>query len=135
MIGQALRIAVNDELGCLEKAIPAAIRALSPGGRLAIISFHSLEDRAVKWAFLRAAGKPTPEEEGLQQPWQLPGAIPDAPRAVVGKVVTRRPLTADDAEADLNPRSRSAKLRVLEKLYQDKTREREEARPEGPVLA
>ncbi len=113
---QALRIAVNDELGSLERAIPAAIRALSPGGRLAIISFHSLEDRAVKWAFLRAAGRPTPMDEGQPQLWQLPDAMPDAQAKAVAKIVTRRPLIADDAEADVNPRSRSAKLRVLEKL-------------------
>ena len=113
---QALRIAVNDELGSLERAIPAAITALSPGGRLAIISFHSLEDRAVKWAFLRAAGRPTPLEEGQPQPWQLPDAMPDAQTKAVAKIVTRRPLIADDAEADVNPRSRSAKLRILEKL-------------------
>lgn len=116
MISQALRIAVNDELGSLERALPAAIKALSPGGRLAVISFHSLEDRAVKWAFLRAAGRPTPEEEGQPQPWQLPGATPDMQPQAVAKIVTRRPLTADDVEADMNPRSRSAKLRVLEKL-------------------
>ena len=116
LILQALRIAVNDELGSLERALPAAIEALSPGGRLAVISFHSLEDRIVKWAFLRAAGRPTPEEEGQPQPWQLPGATPDMQPQAVAKIVTRRPLTADDAEADANPRSRSAKLRVLEKL-------------------
>lgn len=113
---QALRIAVNDELGCLEKAMPAAIRALAPGGRLAVISFHSLEDRAVKWAFLRAAGRSTPAEEGQPQQWQQYDLTALRGVQKVAEIVTRRPLTADEAECELNPRSRSAKLRILQKL-------------------
>ena len=116
---QALRIAVNDELGCLEKVLPDAIRALTPGGRLAVISFHSLEDRVVKWAFLKAAGRSTPAEEGLMQALEFPGgaAADDGEKAQkVGMIVTRRPVVAGEAEAAENPRSRSAKLRVLEKL-------------------
>jgi 16S rRNA (cytosine1402-N4)-methyltransferase len=85
---QALRIAVNDELGQLEKALSAIPGLLAPGGRAAIISFHSLEDRRVKWAF-----KTDP---------QL-------------KVLTKKPVMATAQEAALNPRSRSAKLRVVEK--------------------
>ena len=114
---QALRIAVNDELGCLEKVLPGAIRALTPGGRLAVISFHSLEDRVVKWAFLKAAGRSTPAEEGLVQTMQIPGAaVNDEKTQKVATVVTRKPLIASEAEAAENPRSRSAKLRVLQKL-------------------
>ena len=107
---------MNDELGCLEKAMPAAIKALAPGGRLAIISFHSLEDRAVKWAFLRAAGRSTPAEEGQLQQWQHYDLAAVSGVHKVAELVTRRPLTADEAECELNPRSRSAKLRILQKL-------------------
>lgn len=114
---QALRIAVNDELGALEAAIPDAIESLEPGGRLAIISFHSLEDRAVKWAFLRAAGRATPEEEEHGPRWQIAGLDgATGNRPAVGQILTKRPLLAQEQEAALNPRSRSAKLRVLEKL-------------------
>ncbi len=114
---QALRIAVNDELGALEAAIPDAIEALEPGGRLAIISFHSLEDRAVKWAFLRAAGRATPEDEQHGTRWQLDSMSGASDvRPAVARIITKRPLLAQEQEAASNPRSRSAKLRVLEKL-------------------
>ena len=86
---QALRIAVNDELGALERLLQRAPDWLVPGGLLAIISFHSLEDRLVKQAFL-ADGR-------LER-------------------ITRRPLVADPAEAEANPRSRSAKLRLARRL-------------------
>jgi 16S rRNA (cytosine1402-N4)-methyltransferase len=104
---QALRIAVNDELASLETALPAAIDLLRPGGRVAVISFHSLEDRIVKQTFQR-------EERGCVCP-------PELPECVCGRkprlhIVTRRPLTASDAEVTTNPRARSAKLRVAEKL-------------------
>ena len=88
---QALRIAVNDELGALEAGLDAAVRLLKPGGRLAIISFHSLEDRIVKWRFRARA------DEGVL------------------KVLTRKPLTPAEAEVKVNPRARSAKLRVAER--------------------
>jgi 16S rRNA (cytosine1402-N4)-methyltransferase len=88
---QALRIAVNDELGALETGLDAAVRLLKPGGRLAIMSFHSLEDRIVKWRFRARA------EEGVL------------------RVVTRKPLTPAEEEVKTNPRARSAKLRVAER--------------------
>ncbi|MGO8948164.1 MAG: 16S rRNA (cytosine(1402)-N(4))-methyltransferase RsmH [Ktedonobacterales bacterium] len=103
---QALRIAVNDELGSLERVLPQAINLLSTGGRLAIISFHSLEDRIVKQAFLQ-------EERGCICP-------PDLPVCVCGrvprlKILTRHPLVASAEELTRNPRARSAKLRVAER--------------------
>lgn len=85
---QALRIAVNDELGELERALPECVKLLKPGGRLAIISFHSLEDRIIKQFFKRTPAL---------------------------KVVTKRPVTASREELAQNPRSRSAKLRVAQK--------------------
>ncbi|MFA6422130.1 MAG: 16S rRNA (cytosine(1402)-N(4))-methyltransferase RsmH [Candidatus Buchananbacteria bacterium] len=91
---QALRIAVNDELGNLMSVLPQAVEILSPGGIFAIISFHSLEDRIVKNYFK--------EEANL-----------DYPRL---KMLIKKPIIASDAEILKNPRSRSAKLRVVEKL-------------------
>ncbi len=102
---QALRIAVNDELATVESALPAAISLLSPGGRLAVISFHSLEDRIVKRTFKAAATE-------IVSP---PGMQLEEKRATV-KLITRKPITATDEEIARNPRSRSAKLRVVEKL-------------------
>jgi 16S rRNA (cytosine1402-N4)-methyltransferase len=104
---QALRIAVNDELGALERALPAALQALRPGGRLAVISFHSLEDRIVK-TFMRDG------ERGCTCP-------PDFPICVCGKepllrAVSRRPLRPSDDEVAENPRATSAKLRVAVKV-------------------
>ncbi len=89
---QALRIAVNDELKALEEALPKAIEALSPKGRLAVISFHSLEDRIVKNIF-REVSK---EEKVI--------------------LINKKPITATDEEIISNPRSRSAKLRIVEKV-------------------
>ena len=86
---QALRIAVNDEFGAVEQGIAAAIKVLAPGGKLAILSFHSLEDRIVKHAFLESTHT---------------------------KVLTKKPLVATHQEQKDNPRSRSAKLRIVEKL-------------------
>ena len=104
---QALRIAVNDELATLEKALPLAIDLLRPGGRLAVISFHSLEDRIVKQSFKQAS-------MNCICPPEVPVCI-CGHRASV-RLVTRKPLVADAAEIERNPRSRSAKLRVVEKL-------------------
>jgi len=92
---QALRIAVNDELGQLEKALSIWLDLLAPGGRLGVISFHSLEDRIVKRAFANVSGNRYDAEF---------------------TEFTARPLTADDTEIVSNPRSRSAKLRVVAKI-------------------
>jgi 16S rRNA (cytosine1402-N4)-methyltransferase len=103
---QALRIAVNDELGSLEEALPAALELLRPGGRLAVISFHSLEDRIVKH-FLRD------KERGCTCP-------PDFPVCVCGhepelRAVQRRPIRPTEAEVAANPRAASARLRAAVK--------------------
>ncbi len=104
---QALRIAVNDELGALEQALPAALQMLRPGGRLAVISFHSLEDRIVK-RFMRAG------ERGCTCP-------PDFPVCVCGetpvlRAISRRAITPGPAELAHNPRAGSAKLRGAVKV-------------------
>ncbi|MDZ4767325.1 MAG: 16S rRNA (cytosine(1402)-N(4))-methyltransferase RsmH [Chloroflexota bacterium] len=104
---QALRIAVNDELASVEAVIPTAFDLLRPGGRLGIISFHSLEDRIVKDAFKLAA-------TDCICPPRIPICVCGHHATVA--LITRKPLIADDAEIALNPRSRSAKYRVVEKL-------------------
>lgn len=104
---QAIRIAVNDELGDLEKVLDAAIPALNPGGRLAIITFHSLEDRIVKNAMAAAA-------KGCTCPPNFPVCVCGKTPQV--KVMTRKPITSSDEELNRNPRARSAKLRVCEKI-------------------
>ena len=116
---QALRIAVNGELRCLEAALPLLIDRLSPGGRLAVISFHSLEDRIVKRAFRAAAGEPLlgwePEALSGGTPRWLLHAQRDS-AAKVAKILTKKPLVPLTDEVDVNPRARSAKLRILVKL-------------------
>ncbi len=107
---QALRIAVNDELGQLETVLEPAARALRPGGRLAVISFHSLEDRIVKHTLRRLEGRCT--------------CPPDLPRCVCGarpvvRRLTSRPLRPDDAEVAANPRARSARLRAAERVAEE----------------
>ena len=104
---QALRIAVNDELGQLEEALPAAIRILRPQGRIAVISFHSLEDRIVK-RFFRA------EARGCECPPDFP--VCTCGRDPVLRVLTSRAVRPDAREVALNPRSQSARLRVAEKV-------------------
>jgi 16S rRNA (cytosine1402-N4)-methyltransferase len=104
---QALRIAVNDELGALESGLAAAVDLLRPGGRLVVLSYHSLEDRIVK-RFFQA------ERKGCTCP-------PEAPVCVCGRqprlrLVTRPSLTASAAEVAANPRARSARLRAVERL-------------------
>jgi 16S rRNA (cytosine1402-N4)-methyltransferase len=104
---QALRIAVNDELGALMSALPQATELLRSGGRLAVISFHSLEDRIVK-EYLRSVS-----QEHVPQPDDLPGQVH---RTATLRVITRKPIVASEAEVLSNPRARSAKLRVAEKI-------------------
>lgn len=104
---QALRIAVNRELAALEGALPRAVDALAPGGRLAVIAFHSLEDRCVKTFFRHESGTCV--------------CPPPAPVCRCGarervRVLTRKPVTPSEGEKRRNPRSRSAKLRIAEKL-------------------
>jgi 16S rRNA (cytosine1402-N4)-methyltransferase len=103
---QALRIAVNDELGNLEAALPRAVELLRPGGRIAVISFHSLEDRIVKRYF-------NEEARGCVCPPELPVCV--CGRSPRLRVVTRHPITASAEELARNPRARSAKLRVAER--------------------
>jgi 16S rRNA (cytosine1402-N4)-methyltransferase len=103
---QALRIAVNDELQTVEKAIPIAIDLLKPGGRLAVITFHSLEDRIVKNIF----------KEASTEVIAPPGMASIEEKAAIIEQVTRKPIVPSTAEIAQNPRSRSSKLRVIEKL-------------------
>jgi 16S rRNA (cytosine1402-N4)-methyltransferase len=104
---QAIRIAVNDELGSVEKVMKDAIPCLNPGGRLAIITFHSLEDRIVK-SGMNAASK------GCTCPPNFPVCVCGKKPKV--KLISRKPITSTQEELDRNPRARSAKLRVCEKL-------------------
>ena len=104
---QAIRIAVNDELGAVERIMSDAIDLLNPGGRLAIITFHSLEDRIVKNGMAEAA-------KGCVCPPSFPVCVCGKKPRV--KLISRKPITASDGELTDNPRARSAKLRVCEKL-------------------
>jgi len=104
---QAIRIAVNDELTAVEKAMEKAIPLLNPGGRLAVITFHSLEDRIVKIAMNDAA-------KGCICPPGFPVCV--CGRKPQVKLISRKPIVASDEELEANPRSRSAKLRICEKL-------------------
>ena len=104
---QALRIAVNRELEQLEQVLPQCLQVLAPGGRLAVISFHSLEDRIVKHWMQQQA-------QSYVQDSRLPqGGYTREPAL---RIVTRKPVEAGEAETAQNPRSRSAKLRIAEKL-------------------
>ena len=107
---QALRIAVNDELGELERGLAAAEQVLGPGGRLAVVSFHSLEDRAVK-DFVRARAGRTPGPSRHAPPRE-------AGRTASLKDLTRKPVVPSAQEIAANPRARSARLRVAEKVAQ-----------------
>jgi len=109
---QALRIAVNDELGEVERGIAAAMELLAPGGRLVVVAFHSLEDRIVKQAMAAASGRG--------------GASRHDPAALSGRakpafhLLTPRALRPQDAECSANPRARSARLRGIERLVQER---------------
>jgi 16S rRNA (cytosine1402-N4)-methyltransferase len=105
---QALRIAVNDELGELERGLAAAEQVLAPGGRLAVVSFHSLEDRAVK-EFVRGRAGRTPSPSR-----HAPPQLGERPKVTL-RDLTRRPLAPSEAEVSVNPRARSARLRVAER--------------------
>ena len=104
---QAIRIVVNRELDVLEEGLEAAIRWLNPGGRICVISYHSLEDRIVKHTFQEMS-------RGCTCPPDLPvctcGNVPTL------RVITRKPLVASTEEVQRNPRARSAKIRVAERL-------------------
>ncbi|ABR49037.1 S-adenosyl-methyltransferase MraW [Alkaliphilus metalliredigens QYMF] len=104
---QAIRIEVNQELEIIEATIEAAAKHMKPGGRIAIISFHSLEDRIVKNVFRR-----------LQNPCVCPPQFPvcKCEKEQMVKIVTRKPILPSEAELEVNPRSRSAKLRVAERV-------------------
>ena len=104
---QAIRIAVNDELTAVERVMGDAISRLAPGGRLAVITFHSLEDRIVKNAMQEAA-------KGCTCPPEFPVCV--CGRTPQVKLLTRKPVVAGQEELEENPRARSAKLRVCEKL-------------------
>lgn len=104
---QALRIAVNDELGALEDLLQSGVGMLAPGGRFAVITFHSLEDRIVKRFFERVTKAEIDRPE-----WPAPRPNPEC----VAKLITKKPVVAGAEELAANPRSRSAKLRVIEKI-------------------
>ena len=104
---QAIRIAVNDELGSVERVMQKAIPCLNPGGRLAVVTFHSLEDRIVKQAMAEAA-------KGCTCPPEFPVCVCGKKPRV--KLITRKPIVSGEEELERNPRARSAKLRICEKL-------------------
>ena len=104
---QAIRIAVNDELGAVEQVMVDAIPCLNPGGRLAVITFHSLEDRIVKNGMAAAA-------KGCTCPPSFPVCVCGKKPKV--KLISRKPIVSAQEELDRNPRARSAKLRVCEKI-------------------
>ncbi|CAM3086886.1 16S rRNA (cytosine(1402)-N(4))-methyltransferase RsmH [Filibacter tadaridae] len=103
---QAIRIAVNDELGAAEDSLTDAISLLNPGGRISVITFHSLEDRLCKTIFKEASSLP-------DLPPNLP-VIPDGMEPIL-KLITRKPIVPSEEEVEENKRSRSAKLRIVEK--------------------
>jgi len=103
---QGIRIAVNDEIGAIERALPAAFERLKSSGVMCAISFHSLEDRPVKQFFRRMSGQPESADDSTPQDFRIR----------LAEALTRRPVTPSDDEVEGNPRSRSAKLRAIRKL-------------------
>ena len=104
---QAIRIEVNSELSSIPPALDAAVHALNPGGRIAVITFHSLEDRLVKQKFAALSS-------GCTCPREFPVCV--CGKKPVVRVITKKPVTAGEDDLEVNPRSRSAKLRVAEKI-------------------
>lgn len=104
---QAIRIAVNDELGAVSKLMKTAFRRLKPGGRLCVITFHSLEDRIVKSEMQQAA-------RGCTCPPEFPVCV--CGKKPIARIISRKPIISGEAELEENPRARSAKLRVAEKI-------------------
>lgn len=104
---QALRIAVNEELSQLERVLPQCLELLAPGGRLAVLTFHSLEDRIVKHWLQKEASTYVRDDNIVQGGYERRASV---------TILTRKPKTAADAELTHNPRSRSAKLRIAERL-------------------
>lgn len=104
---QAIRIEVNSELSSIPPALDAAVHALNPGGRIAVITFHSLEDRLVKQKFAALSS-------GCTCPREFPVCV--CGKKPVVRVITKKPVTAGEDELEVNPRSRSAKLRAAEKI-------------------
>lgn len=107
---QALRIAVNDELSVFEKALDDSLELLNIGGRIAVITFHSLEDKICKYTFQEVTKQP-------QVPMGMP-VIPDYLKPKFQKI-TRKPIIATEEELEMNHRSHSAKLRIIERIYED----------------
>jgi 16S rRNA (cytosine1402-N4)-methyltransferase len=123
---QALRIFVNDELGELARGLAAAEHMLKPGGRLVVVTFHSLEDRVAK-SFLAARGRPSGGSRHRPELAGVPATF---------RVLTRRPVVPDEAEISANPRARSAKLRAAERTDAPvAARAAAEALPRLPALA
>jgi 16S rRNA (cytosine1402-N4)-methyltransferase len=104
---QALRIAVNDELAAVEKTLPQAVTALRSGGRCAVISFHSLEDRIVKEYFREQS------KDLINPPYER---IYEVERKAIVQLINKKPILPSDEEIKENPRARSSKLRIIEKL-------------------
>ncbi len=104
---QAIRIEVNGELEVLEKSIPKMCRLLNKGGRIAIITFHSLEDRIVKETFKEL-------NKDCICPPEIPICVCDKKQEI--KIITRKPITPTESEIERNPRSRSSKLRIAERV-------------------
>jgi 16S rRNA (cytosine1402-N4)-methyltransferase len=109
LVFQALRMAVNDELPALEEGLEAAIEALRPGGRLVVLAYHSAEDRIVKQRFRDAV-------RGCTCPPRTPVCICGGRSRL--RLITRRPMGASDAEIRDNPRARSARMRVAERIVE-----------------